>query len=297
MRLEKKATVISTSVAALLVLMKMTVGLLSGSIAVLASAIDSLLDLTVSLFNYFALNSAEKDPDDDFNYGRSKIEPLAAVIEGTVISMSALFILYEALTKIIHPREMDYMAESISVMLVSIIITAFLVTFLNHVAKKTNNMVIRADALHYKTDLFSNGAVLLALGLVAYTGEQLVDPILGIAIGIYMIYSSAPIIKEGLLMLLDAALPEEDIQKIVETIEKEPIVTAHHYLQTRESGSHVFISFHAVFNVSISLYDAHVVADRLEAKIRALFDDKKVHILVHMDPYDDSEINIEEDPY
>ena len=297
MRLEKKATVVSTSVATLLVLMKMTVGLLSGSIAVLASAIDSLLDLTVSLFNYFALNSAEKDPDDDFNFGRSKIEPLAAVIEGTVISMSALFILYEALTKIIHPREMDYMAESISVMLASIIITAFLVTFLNHVAKKTNNMVIRADALHYKTDLFSNGAVLFALGLVSYTGEQLIDPILGIFIGIYMIYSSAPIIKEGLLMLLDAALEEEVIQKIVDTIEKEPIVTAHHFLRTRESGSHVFISFHAVFNVSISLYDAHVVADRLEAKIRALFEDKKVHILIHMDPYDDSEINIEEDPY
>lgn len=297
MRLEKKATVVSTSVATLLVLMKMTVGLLSGSIAVLASAIDSLLDLTVSLFNYFALNSAEKDPDDDFNFGRSKIEPLAAVIEGTVISMSALFILYEALTKIIHPREMDYMAESISVMLASIIITAFLVAFLNHVAKKTNNMVIRADALHYKTDLFSNGAVLFALGLVSYTGEQLIDPILGIVIGIYMIYSSAPIIKEGLLMLLDAALEEDVIQKIVDTIEKEPIVTAHHFLKTRESGSHVFISFHAVFNVSISLYDAHVVADRLEAKIRALFEDKKVHILIHMDPYDDSEINIEEDPY
>ncbi|MCK4874977.1 MAG: cation transporter, partial [Sulfurimonas sp.] len=167
MRLEKKATLVSTSVAALLVLIKMTVGIFSGSIAVLASAIDSLLDLTVSLFNYFALSHAEKEADDDFNYGRSKIEPLAAVIEGTVISLSALFILYEALTKIAHPRDMEYMTESILVMLVSIIITAFLVIFLNRVAKKTNNMVIRADALHYKTDLFSNGAVLLALGLVA----------------------------------------------------------------------------------------------------------------------------------
>lgn len=297
MRLEKKATVVSTSVAALLVLIKMTVGILSGSIAVLASAIDSLLDLTVSLFNYFALNNAEKDPDDDFNFGRSKIEPLAAVIEGTVISLSALFILYEALTKIVHPREMGYMIESISVMLISIIITAFLVMFLNNVAKKTNNMVIRADALHYKTDLFSNGAVLLALGLVAYTGEQLVDPVLGIAIAVYMIYSSIPIIKEGLLMLLDAALQEEEIQKIKDIIENEPIVTDYHYLQTRESGSHVFISFHAVFNVSISLYDAHLVSDKLEAKIKGLFQDKKIHVLVHMDPYDDSEINAEEDSY
>ncbi|MCK4737717.1 MAG: cation transporter [Sulfurimonas sp.] len=297
MRLEKKATLISTSVAALLVLIKMTVGIFSGSIAVLASAIDSLLDLIVSLFNYFALSHAEKDPDDDFNFGRNKIEPLAAVIEGTIISLSALFILYEALSKMIHPREMGFMSESILVMLVSIIITAFLVAFLNHVAKKTNNMVIKADALHYKTDLFSNGAVLLALGLIAFTGEQLIDPILGIGIAIYMIYSAIPIIKEGVLMLLDAALPEEKIEKIKNILDSEKIVTNYHYLQTRESGSHIFISVHAVFNISISLYDAHTIADRLELKIKELFKDNQVHIIIHMDPYDDSEINEIEDAY
>jgi ferrous-iron efflux pump FieF len=297
MRLEKKATVVSTSVASLLVIMKMTVGILSGSIAVLASAIDSLLDLTVSLFNYFALHNAEKDADDNFNYGRSKIEPLAAVIEGTVISLSAVFILYEALVKIVHPREMEFVSVSIAVMLVSIIITLFLVMFLNKVAKKTDNMVIKADALHYKTDIFSNGAVLLALGLVAMTGEQLFDPILGVGIGIYMIYSAMPIIKEGILMLLDAALKEDDIQKIKDVIESNKTVTAYHHLRTRESGSHIFVSVHIVFNVSISLYDAHLVSDKLEEKIKGLFTNKKVHVLMHMDPYDDSEINDIEDLY
>ena len=297
MRLEKKATVVSTSVAALLVVMKMTVGVLSGSIAVLASAIDSFLDLTVSLFNYFALHNAEKDPDDNFHYGRSKIEPLAAVIEGVVVSLSALFILYEALVKISHPREMSHMAESVWVMIASFIITAALVTFLNYVAKKTKNMVIRADALHYKTDLFSNGAVLMALALISYTGEQLVDPILGIGIAIYMIYSAIPIIKEGVLMLLDAALSEIDVETIKEVITAEPVITAYHDLKTRESGSHIFISVHTVFNVSISLYDAHLIADRIEDKLRETFEDKKVHTLIHMDPYDDSEINEIEDVY
>jgi cation diffusion facilitator family transporter len=297
MRLEKKATVVSTSVAALLVIMKMTVGILSGSIAVLASAIDSLLDLTVSLFNYFALHNSEKDPDDKFHHGRSKIEPLAAVIEGTVISLSALFILYEALVKIAHPREMEFMGESILVMIASIIITTFLVIFLNRVADKTKNMVIKADALHYKTDIFSNGTVLLALALVSLTGEELIDPILGICIGIYMIYSAFPIIKEGVLMLLDAALSEENIQKIVNTIENDKNTTNYHNLQTRESGSHIFISVHIVFNVSISLYDAHLISDKLEDKLKRLFKDKKVHVLIHMDPYDDSEINEIEDIY
>lgn len=297
MRLEKKATIVSTSVAGVLVLMKMTIGIFSGSIAVLASAIDSFLDLTVSLFNYFALNNAEKDPDDKFHFGRSKLEPLAAVIEGTIVSLSALFILYEALGKFVHNRPMNNIAESVIVMIISFVVTALLVYFLNYVAKKTNNMVIKADALHYKTDLLSNGAILVALALISYTGEYLIDPILGIGIAVYMIYSAIPIIKEGVLMLLDAALPEEDMQKIKYIIETEPQVTAYHDLKTRESGSNIFISVHAVFNVSISLYDAHAVSDRLELKLRKLFEGKKTHILIHLDPYDDSEINEVEDEY
>jgi len=297
MRLEKKATLVSSSVASLLVLMKMTIGILSGSIAVLASAIDSLLDLTVSLFNYFALHNAEKVPDEHFSFGRSKLEPLASVIEGSVISFSGLFIFYEALVKIIHSKAISHMNESIYVMILSLIITAILVLFLNYVSRKTKNMVIKADALHYSTDLYSNVAVLLGLVIIHYTHMQLIDPILGIAIAIYMIYSAYPIIKEGMLMLLDAALKADDIQKIENILENEPIITTYHNLQTRESGSNVFISVHAVFNVSISLYDAHLIADKVEAKIRELFKDKQVHILIHMDPYDDSEINNIEDAY
>ena len=300
MRLEKQATVVSTSVAAILVVIKMTVGILSGSIAVLASAIDSLLDLIVSLFNYFALHNAEKNPDDNFHFGRNKIEPLAAVIEGSVISFSALFILYESLVKIAHPREMSFMSESIWVMLVSLVITIALVVFLNFVAKKTNNMVIKADALHYKTDIFSNGAVLVALALISMTGEQLIDPILGIGIAIFMIYSSIPIIKEGILMLLDASLPEEDNKKIKEILNhsiSKNETTDYHFLQTRESGSHIYISVHVVFNISISLYDAHLISDHLELKIKDIFQDKKVHIMIHLDPYDDSQMNEIEDEY
>jgi len=185
-------------------------------------------------------------------------------------------------------------------MLISLVITIGLVVFLNYVAKKTGNMVIKADALHYKTDIFSNGAVLIALALISMTGEQLIDPILGIGIAIFMIYSSVPIIKEGILMLLDAALPEENIQQIKNILQASIAkgeTNDYHFLQTRESGSHIFISVHIVFNVSISLYDAHVISDKLELQIKQLFPDKKVHIIIHMDPYDDSEINEIEDEH
>ncbi len=297
MRIEKKATVVSTSVASLLVVVKMAIGIMSGSVAVLASAIDSFLDVSVSVFNFFALHNAEKAPDEQFNYGRSKLEPLAAVIEGTIISISGLFILYQALAKMWHGQETSYLEASIGVMLLSIVVTAALVVFLQIVAKKTNNMVIKADALHYKTDLFSNGAVLLALGLISVTGEDIIDPILGIAIALYMIYSAYPLIKEGVLMLLDIALDDGGTEKIKALLEQrlaDGDISDYHYLQTRQAGSVIFVSVHIVFNVSISLYDAHKVTDQIELDIKALFPDRSVETIAHMDPYDDSEMNEEE---
>jgi cation diffusion facilitator family transporter len=273
-------------------LMKMVVGILSGSVAVLASAVDSMLDLLVSLFNFFALNQSEKLPDDSFNYGRRKIEPLASVIEGTVITMSALFIFYEAVKKIVDNAPVNYLSDSINVMIISTVITFFLVIFLHYVAKKTGNMVIEADALHYKTDIYSNVAILTALVAVYYSGESLIDPILGIAISIYMIYSAFPLIKEGILMLLDAALDEDSVQKIVSVLSARGDITGYHFLKTRRSADDIFVSVHVVFTVSASLYDAHVIADKIELEIKKLFPDKSVHPIIHMDPYDDSEINV-----
>lgn len=297
MKIEQKATVVSMSVATMLVIVKMTVGIMSGSVAVLASAIDSLLDLCVSAFNFFALGHAQKEPDDTFNYGRGKIEPLAAVIEGSIIAISALFVLYAAIEKIIHQAPTVHLSESLWVMIFSIGVTGGLVLFLSYVAKKSNNMVIRADALHYKTDLFSNGAVLLALGLISLTGIEMIDPILGIFIALYMFYSAIPIIKEAVLMLLDVSMSVEEVEKIKELLNKEKDITTYHFLNTRCAGSHVYISVHLVFNVTVTLYDAHVMGDKVEIKLKKLFPQYKVHTMMHLDPYDDSQINNEEDEY
>jgi len=289
MRIEKKATIVSTSVAGVLVLLKLTVALFSGSVAVLASAIDSLLDLAVSLFNYFTLSNSDKAPDERFNFGRSKLEPLASVVEGTIISISALFILYTAIDKIVHPHPTAYMNEAIFVMLASIVLTFALVIYLNIVAKKNNNMVIKADALHYKTDLLSNGAILVALGVIYFTDETIIDPILGIAIAIYMIYSAYPLIKDGILMLLDAALEKEEINSIITVLDAEERLNGYHDLKTRKSANDIFITIHLVFNPSILLIDAHDIGDEIELKLKNLFPNENVHPLVHLDPFDDSE--------
>jgi cation diffusion facilitator family transporter len=293
MRIEQKATIISSSTAALLVTIKMVIGIMSGSIAILASAIDSLLDLLVSLFNFFALHHSEKKADSTFNFGRGKLEAIAAVIEGTIISISGLFILYNAVIKLINPKPIAYMDVSLMVMGISILLTGALVLFLIRVAKKTNNLVIRADALHYQTDLFTNGAILIALGVIHFSDFEIIDPLLGIAIALYMVYSAYPIIKEGVLMLMDIALDDSEIKKIESYLRSVRDINGFHHLTTRRSGSDIFISVHVVFNVSISLYDAHRISDRIEADLETLFEDERVNSIIHMDPYDDSEINEE----
>lgn len=289
MRIEKKATLISSSVALVLVALKLTVGIIGGSVAVLASAIDSLLDLVVSAFNYFALHNSDKEADEKFNFGRRKLEPLAAVIEGTVISLSALFILYEAISKMVQGSVITHLDTSLIVMGISIVITAGLVVFLKYVARETDNMVIKADALHYQTDLLSNGAVLFSLLFISLTDYTIIDPLLGIGISIYMLYSAFPLIKEGIMMLLDAALDPQSVTQITEILDNEKNINSYHDLRTRQSGSDIYISAHVVFNVSTSLFDAHRVGDSIETALTKLFPNNVVHPLIHLDPYDDSQ--------
>jgi len=296
MTMQKRATVVSSTVATTLVIVKLIVGIVSGSVSVLASAIDSGLDLAVSLFNYFAVSNAEKPASEKFNYGLGKVEAIAAVIEGVVITMSGLFIGYEAIKKILHPQPIEYMGASLGVMFLSIALTGALVAYLNRVAKATDNMVIKSDALHYKTDLFSNGAILVALAVIHFTGFYLIDGLLGVAIAVYIIYSAYELIEEGVLMLLDVAMDEEIVQKIVQAIGSEPKVTDYHWLKTRQAGNDRFVDVHLVFNPEMSLLEAHRIADAVEEKIKAIDPNADWLINIHLDPYDDSVVNEEESP-
>lgn len=288
---QKKATLVSSSVAALLTLIKLVVGIASGSVAVLASAIDSVLDMFVSVFNYFAIANSEKPADKTFNYGRGKIEALASVIEGTIITVSGLFLLYQAIKKAINGEVSQYLGISLTVMIISLIITVALVLYLNKVARDTGSMVIKADALHYKTDVYTNAAVLVSLVLVNFTGIELIDVIVGGGISLFIIYSAYELIQEGVLVLLDRAVDEEVTEKIVTIIEAEERVNTHHLLKTREAGSQTFVEVHLVFDCIITLMEAHRVTDRIEDKIKMLNPDRDWVINIHMDPYDDFEIN------
>lgn len=290
---QKKATLISSSVAALLTIIKLVIGIASGSVAVLASAIDSTLDFFVSIFNYFAIKNSEKPADEIFNYGRGKIEALASVIEGTIISVSGLFLLYQAIQKAINGEVSSYIGISLVVMVISLVITILLVTYLNKVAKQTNSMVIKADALHYKTDVYTNAAVLISLLLINFTGYEIFDIIIGGGISIYIIYSAYDLIKEGVLVLLDKAVDEKIIEEIKSIINHEEKINTYHLLKTREAGHQTFVDVHLVFDCLITLMNAHRISDDIEFKIRELDKSKDWIITIHLDPYDDSIINHE----
>lgn len=292
MTLQRKATIASSSVAIVLTLIKLTIGIGSGSVAVLASAIDSILDAFVSIFNYFAIYNSEKPADKKFNYGRGKIEALASVIEGTIITISGLYLLYEAINKYINKESTLYINESIIIMVISFAITLLLVIFLSYVAKKTNSMVIKADALHYKTDVFSNGAVLFSLFAVNLTGIEEIDIIVGAGIAFYIIYSAKELIQNGVNVLLDKAIDASLKKDIIGIIINNKKINKYHLFKSRESANTTFIEVHLVFDNFISLKNAHDVCEEIEKEIKNLDKNKVWVITIHMDPYDDSEENL-----
>ena len=293
MSAEKRATIVASTVAIMLTVLKFVIGVASGSVAVLASAIDSLLDTLISVFNFFAIKKSEEKATDEFQYGKGKVQAIAAVIEGTVITLSGFYIIYEAIQKAMHGTETTLLTPAIVVMVISIVITFALVRYLLAVAKETDNLVIKSDALHYQTDLWANGAVLLALGIVYLTGLEIIDAIFGFAIGIYIIYSAYEIIVEGIEILLDKALDDEIVEKIHHILEKSEELTSYHWLKTRTDGSTNFVEFHLVFHPKMYLIDAHNVSDALEAKIMLLDCKKDWLIIPHYDPYNDEFYNDE----
>jgi len=293
MSLQKRATVIATTVATVLTIVKFAIGVASGSIAVLASAIDSLLDTVISIFNFFAIKKSEEQATDRFQYGKGKVQAIAAVIEGTVITLSGVYIIYEAINKVIYDLETARLNSAIIVMIFSIIVTFVLVWYLLRVAKETDSLVIKSDALHYKTDLLSNGVILLSLAIVYFTGLDVIDAIFGLAIGIYIIYSAYEIIKEGIFILLDHALDSEIVAQIEKKIVQHPKVNSYHWLKTRTDGTNNFVEFHIVLEPNMKLLEAHRISDQIEENIKQL-DTKKIWIITpHYDPYDDEDINNE----
>ena len=286
---ENKAVIAAGACAFLLALVKFTAGLFSGSVAVLGSAIDSMLDFIVSLLNLFALRKSRKQADERFNFGYTKLEALAALFECVIIVVAAGYIFYESVKKFSEPNLEIDLGLSLGVMVFSVIVTLCLVLFLNQISKKSGNLIIKADALHYKIDLFSNLAVIISLLIIKFSGFVMIDAIFGIVISGYIAQSAISLGKDAFGVLLDHAASPEVTAEIIKMIKTKERISGFHYLNTRQSANTIFLTLHLVFDKDISLYDAHEVADSLEAEIREKFKEFSWQITTHLDPYNDKE--------
>ncbi len=286
----RKATLMASLAALLLILVKLLVGMSTGTVSVLASAVDSLLDFVVSSFNAYAVRTTEKPSDEVYNYGRGKIEGVASAVEGLFILASALYILREAIFKFITPTvvETDKLVFAIGAMAFSIVVTFSLVAFLKKMSLLSDSLIIKADMVHYQVDLLSNGGILLALALIRFTGWNWLDPLIAVAVSLFVAKAAIPLLRKGLHMLMDRALEPALVEQIRQLAQAHSgRVTGVHELKTRRSGDTNFVEFHLVFDEDIRLREAHQTADEIEMRIRELEKGKWI-INIHLDPVDDS---------
>jgi len=261
--------------------MKASIGIWTGSLAVLSSAFDSILDIVSSSINYFAVRVSEHPPDERHPYGHTKFEPLAAQIQSFLILFSGLYIFYKAYVNAEKNHIITNLNVNIAVMLISIFVTLFLVIFLKKVAKTEQSSVIEADALHYQIDLLTNGGVLAALMIIKYTGSHLVDSLISALIAIYIIFSALKLNFSVTKELLDEVLPEEELAKIQEILNSysQQIVEVHK-LRTRKAGVKRFVDMHLVLYQGLSFKEANSTRAYIENRIKKELNDADVNIYI-----------------
>jgi len=280
-RLLHLATRASLAVALFLILGKAGVWLLTGSLSVLASLVDSGLDAAASLLNLVAVRFSLKSADSDHPFGHGKAESLAGLGQALLIGCSALFVVVRAVERFKHPQPLAEIGVGIAVMLAAIVITFWLVTFQRRVVARTGSTAIKADSLHYSSDLYTNLGTVLVLAL-AGLGWNWLDPLVGVLIALVVIYSAWQIGYESIQMLLDCHLSagaEAEIARLALAHEK---VLGVHDIRTRRSGQTRIVQLHLEMAGELTLAEAHQATKEVELRIRAIT--PQADIIIHQDP-------------
>ncbi len=249
--------------------------------SILAALVDSLVDIAASLTNLLVVRYSLQPADDEHTFGHGKAESLAALAQSMFISGSALFLFLTSIQNLIKPTPMNDPGVGIGVTVIALICTIILVTFQRWVVRKTQSQAVRADMLHYQSDVMMNGAILIALGLSWY-GWHRADALFALGIGIYILYSALRMGYEAVQSLLDRALPDAERQEIIDIVTSWPGVSGAHDLRTRQSGPTRFIQIHLEMEDNLPLVQAHLVAEQVEQAILRRFPGSDV--IIHQDP-------------
>jgi ferrous-iron efflux pump FieF len=261
---------------------KLTAGIITGSMSMISSAVDSLGDLMVSLANLFVVRYGHQPPDDDHNYGHAKIEGLGAMFEGGFILAAALFIGYEAVHKTIIGEVSHDTTLGIYVMCPILLLTLGTVLYLRKVAAQTGSLVIKSDALHYMTDVWVNIGVLVSLALVKLTGKPIIDAVVSIGIAIFMVSSSIRVVREGFDVVMDKSLPTEQVTRVTALLRGHERIESFHDLRTR-GGKIPHVDFHAVVDPHMTAQEVHDLFEEVQRGIQEIAGSStRVHL--HADP-------------
>ncbi|MGO1118525.1 cation diffusion facilitator family transporter [Rhodovibrionaceae bacterium A322] len=281
-RLMRWASLASLATAVALISVKAVAWWYTGSVALLSSLADSFLDAFASLITFYCVRKALIPADDDHRFGHGKAEALGALAQAGIISASSIFIGLHAIDAFFSPKEVSHGDWGIAVILFSILVTLALTRFQAYVVRKSGSVAIKADALHYTSDLLMNLAVIVALVLAQFANMPLADPIIAMGIVLWLLYSASKVGRQALDMLMDKELPDDKRREIALLIRSEPDVIGFHELKTRQSGRDLFIQVHLDLDGKLSLTRAWEVGAAVEKKI--------------LDAFPQAEITIKKDP-
>ncbi len=282
-RLLRLATYASVATALILIGVKATAWFMTGSLSILGTLVDSLMDVAASVINLFAVRYSLKSADDEHQFGHGKAESLAALAQASFITGSAFFLMIQAIERLNSPKTVNSVEAGVVVMVFSMAATVILVLFQYYVIRKTASTAIRADALHYVTDLLTNASTIVALIFISF-GWQIVDPLFAMVIALYILYSAWQIAGDAIQMLMDRELSDEIRMQIRSLAQGHTEVIGVHGLRTRQSGQTKIIQLHLELDDAISLSEAHAIAKEVEETLERKF--PFADILIHQDPSD-----------
>lgn len=278
----RRAAKASVSVSLFLVAIKIFAYFASHSVAMLASLADSALDLFTAGLNLFAIHEALAPADKEHRFGHGKAEPLAGLAQGAFITASAMFLVIQAVQRLLNPQPIAHGLEALLVMLVSIAMAIGLILYERSVIRRTGSLAVSADQTHYIGDLVTNIGVVIAILLVTVLGWQSADPIIALLVAAVLVGSAWLVFRKCLDQLMDHELPDSDREKIIAIVRSHPQVKSLHDLKTRAAGLYTFIQCHIELDPDMPLAEAHAVSDEVEHALCAAFD--KAEVIIHQDP-------------
>jgi ferrous-iron efflux pump FieF len=281
-RLIRAATYASLTVALSLVFAKLWAWQATGAISILSSLADSILDVLASAITFVAVRYALTPADREHRFGHGKTEGLAALAQSFIIAGSALYVCYEAVGRLLAPEPVLQPITGLTVILGSTLLTVALLSFQRLVVRRTGSVAIEADALHYKTDVIVNLSVAIAIPIASWTNWTIIDPLVGIGVAVYLMWSTYGIATKSMDILLDREISEAERLRIRKIALANPAVKGFHDLRTRSGGSRYIIQFHLELDPQTTLVDTHVILDAVEEDIRREF--SGCELIVHADP-------------